>query len=110
MPLHTQDCQASENLPPLSQQQTDQLLSQLNNWELTNSPSLVKCFRFDSYPKVIEFVNAVAGIAEKQNHHPEMLVEYQQCQVSYQTHSRQCLTLNDFICAAKIDQLRLIQQ
>ena len=53
----------------------------------------------------MSFVNAVAWIAHAENRHPQLLVEYNRCQISYSTHDLGGLTENDYICAAKIDAL-----
>ena len=49
------------------------------------------------------FVNVVAQIAHQQDHHPDSLISYNQCKVTYSTHSVGGLSVNDFICAAKIN-------
>ncbi|MBX2846679.1 MAG: 4a-hydroxytetrahydrobiopterin dehydratase [Acidiferrobacterales bacterium] len=69
---------------------------------------LERVYRFKSYTSTIEFVNKVANIADQQNHHPNMLVSYNRCKVSFITHTVNGLTENDFICAAKIDALESI--
>ena len=51
------------------------------------------------------FVNAVAWVATQQDHHPEMVVGYSRCEVAFSTHSTGGLSLNDFICAARIERL-----
>lgn len=62
-------------------------------------------FGFDNFYQVMAFVDAVAEIAHAQDHHPEMLVGYNACTVSWTTHSRGGLTLNDAICAAQVSAL-----
>ena len=51
------------------------------------------------------FVNAVAWLSHREDHHPDLLVEYNKCRVEYSTHAIQGLSENDFICAAKVDAL-----
>lgn len=80
-------------------------LQQLNNWRIDDGLHLVREFRFRDYYGTIAFVNAVAWIANSENHHPDLQVSYNRCTVSYQTHSLGALSLNDFICAARIDAL-----
>ncbi len=67
------------------------------------------CFRFKSYSNTIGFVNSVADVATTQDHHPTLVVDYNRCVVRFTTHvanaGRGGLSLNDFICAAKIRQL-----
>jgi 4a-hydroxytetrahydrobiopterin dehydratase len=51
------------------------------------------------------FVNAVAHVAHRQDHHPELAVGYGRCSVGYTTHDAGGVTLNDCICAARIERL-----
>jgi 4a-hydroxytetrahydrobiopterin dehydratase len=51
------------------------------------------------------FVNAVASIAHREDHHPDLEVHYDRCVVSYSTHDVGGLSLNDFICAVKVEDL-----
>ena len=64
-----------------------------------------KRFAFSAYHQTIAFVNAVAWIAEGEDHHPDLSVHYDLCVVAYATHSAGGVTLNDMICAAKIERL-----
>ena len=50
-------------------------------------------------------MNGVAAIAQREDHHPDMLVGYDQCRVAYRTHSVGGISANDFICAAKVEAL-----
>ena len=96
-----------------SEQESPMNLSRIENlrqltplWQFcANDNELSRVFRFDSYAKTIEFVNAVASIAEAQDHHPDLLVTYRRCKVTYTTHTVNGITENDFICAAQIDAL-----
>jgi len=75
-------------------------------WQFcANDNVLCRTFHFDSYKETIEFVNQVAEIAEAQDHHPDLLVSYRRCKVSYKTHTVDGITENEFICAAQIDAL-----
>jgi 4a-hydroxytetrahydrobiopterin dehydratase len=62
-------------------------------------------FRFPGYARTLGFVNAVGWIAESEGHHPDLEVSYGRVLVKWSTHAVDGLTENDFICAAKIDQL-----
>lgn len=66
---------------------------------------LCHTFHFDDYKSTIGFVNKVADIAEANNHHPTLTVNYNRCKIGYATHTVSGVTINDFICVAKIDQL-----
>ena len=62
-----------------------------------------KTFRFVDYYRTIAFVNAVASIAHAEDHHPDIEVHYDRCTVAWSTHSAGGVTLNDCICAAKVE-------
>ena len=68
-----------------------------------NSQSLHCEYSFDNYAEVMAFANFVAWMANRENHHPVMILEYRRCKLEFTTHSAGGLSLNDFICAAKID-------
>ena len=51
------------------------------------------------------FVNALAWIAHVEDHHPDLAVSYSRCTVRFNTHSVGGISINDFICAAKVDAL-----
>ena len=91
---------------PLPADQLDDWLAQVPGWQPDPERKLIaRRFGFDNFYQVMAFVNAVAEIAHAQDHHPEMMVGYDACTVSYSTHSAGGLTLNDFICAAQISAL-----
>jgi len=64
-----------------------------------------KSYRFADYHRTIVFVNAVASIAHREDHHPDLTVRYDRCVVAWSTHSAGGVTLNDCICAAKVEAL-----
>ena len=80
------------------------LLKQLDGWEIVNK-HLHREFRFADYKSTMLFVNAVAWLAERENHHPDLEVGYSRVMVAYSTHDVGGLSRNDFICAAKIEAL-----
>ena len=73
-----------------------------------DNKSIGKEFRFKNYYRTMAFVNAIAWIAHQTDHHPDLEVAYNCVRVVYSTHSIDGLSLNDFICAAKIEQIGLI--
>lgn len=82
------------------------LLAQLKDWTLNAAATEIqKTFNFKNFYQTMAFVNAVAWIANQENHHPDLEVGYNRCVVHYNTHAVNGLSENDFICAAKIDQL-----
>ena len=62
-------------------------------------------YRFTDYYRTIAFVNAIAWIANQQDHHPDLDVRYNRCGVAFSTHDAGGITLNDLICAARVDAL-----
>lgn len=105
--LHTIRCVGCEGgIPALTQEEIKQLLPQLKDWKVSvDEKQLSKRFTFKGFYKTIAFVNAIAWIANQENHHPDLQVGYDYCLVQYTTHAISGLTKNDFICAAKIDAL-----
>lgn len=82
-------------------------LAQLPGWhQVADSGEIRKEFRFADYFHTMAFVNAVASIAHREDHHPDLAVHYNRCVVRYSTHDVGGLSLNDFICAAKVEDLR----
>lgn len=79
-------------------------LALLPGWTV-QSGKLTKRFSFKNYYQTLAFVNAVAFIAHHEDHHPDLQVSYDRCTVAYDTHTVQGLSINDFICAAKVDAL-----
>ena len=83
-----------------------ELLPELPEWALAeNGHALVRTFRFDDYHRTMAFVNALAFIAHREDHHPDLGVHYDRVVVRYSTHDVGGLSENDFICAAKADRL-----
>jgi len=80
------------------------LVQLLDGWSMA-SGKLVNTFGFNNYYETMAFVNALAFISHREDHHPELVVGYKTCQVRYDTHSANGLSINDFICAAKADAL-----
>ena len=104
-PLAEKRCKAcAPGTPALSQNQISLLLPELPEWEL-RSGELCREFKFTDYHHTMAFVNAVAWIAHREDHHPDMKVGYNRCEVRYSTHSVNGLSENDFISAAKVDAL-----
>lgn len=82
-------------------------LQQLHaDWSINQSRDHIqRCFSFEDYYQTLSFTNAVAWIAHRNNHHPELLIGYKTCQVDFSTHSLKGLSDLDFICAKAIDEL-----
>jgi 4a-hydroxytetrahydrobiopterin dehydratase len=81
------------------------LIGDFPAWESLDNKAIAKTFRFEDYYETMAFVNALALIAHKQNHHPDLEVGYNRCRVRFNTHTVGGLSENDFICAAKIEMM-----
>jgi 4a-hydroxytetrahydrobiopterin dehydratase len=92
------------NAPRLGADELEGHVAALAGWQAT-SGSLMKSFAFADYAATLACVNAVAWIAQREDHHPELAVGYGTCRVTWSTHSAGGITLNDVICAAKVERL-----
>lgn len=107
IPLSKKRCVPCEgNVPPLTREQAEEMMKQLNEWMLVDEAHLLaKSFRFKDFVQTMEFVNKIAAIAEEEGHHPDLTVTYGAVTVELMTHAIGGLSENDFIVAAKIDEL-----
>ena len=103
--LARKKCKPCEGgVAPLSPEQVKPMLKGLDGWALADG-AIAKTYRFGNYHETMAFVNAAAWVSHREDHHPDMLVGYNQCRVSYVTHAIGGLSENDFICAARLDAL-----
>lgn len=107
MKLSDKKCTDRKGENPMSGDEAQSLLAELTlSWQLgEHNQTISHDFKFDNFYKTISFVNAIAWIANQQDHHPDLEVGYGHCLVRFSTHSIDGLSENDFICAAKIEQL-----
>jgi len=89
---------------PLPQPEIDRLMKRLEGWHQYGN-LIGKTYHFKDYYQTIAFVNAIAWMAHREDHHPDLRVAYNSCQIEYTTHAIGGLSENDFICAAKVDAL-----
>ena len=101
--LHLQRC-SHQRGPALPDAEQQALLTQLPGWQI-DAGSLCKRFQAADFHRTMALVNAIAWIAHEQDHHPDMQVSYNSCTVRWSTHSVGGLSINDFICAARIEAL-----
>lgn len=83
-------------------------LAALAGWQLAGDGadvSVEKTYRFADYDETMSFVNAVAFIAKRHDHHPDLSVHYGRCVVRFHTHDVNGLSETDFECAAQVDAL-----
>ena len=87
-----------------SAKQAAALLKQLKGWSIEDG-KLAKLYPFADHYQTMAFVNALAWISHREDHHPDLAVGYNRCKVAYSTHSVGGLSRKDFACAAKCDAL-----
>jgi 4a-hydroxytetrahydrobiopterin dehydratase len=90
--------------PAMSAAEIAAHLQLVDGWDLIDD-AIEKTFHFRDYHETIAFVNALAWIAHTEDHHPELRVTYNRCAARYDTHSVGGISVNDFICAAKVNAL-----
>jgi 4a-hydroxytetrahydrobiopterin dehydratase len=94
--------------PTLPEDEVDRLLEQIKGWSVEEHGGhfqLTRTFRFKGFLPGVELVNAIAQIAEAEGHHPDLHLSYGSLRVELWTHAAGGLTENDFVLAAKIDQI-----
>ena len=107
-PLAAKQCVPCEGgVPALNMDQARALMPQLSaDWKLADdAKSLKRAFKFRDFYRTMSFVNAVAHVANAEDHHPDLAIGYDYCRITYSTHAIGGLSENDFICAAKIDRI-----
>ncbi|MDP2004913.1 MAG: 4a-hydroxytetrahydrobiopterin dehydratase [Rubrivivax sp.] len=97
-------CQPLEGQPAMGAADIETHLAQAPGWALVDG-AIQKRYDFPDYHRTMAFVNALAWVAHVEDHHPDLLVSYNRCTVRFNTHSVGGISLNDFICAAKVDAL-----
>lgn len=92
--------------PPLTQAQVQAYLPQISDeWQVEDNKKIQREFTFADFKRAMGFVNRIAEIAEDEGHHPDLYIFYNKVRVELWTHAVKGLSENDFIIAAKIDQL-----
>jgi 4a-hydroxytetrahydrobiopterin dehydratase len=88
----------------LTKSQIELLIPEIPGWKI-DAGEIARNYEFKDYYHTMAFVNSVAWLAHREDHHPDMKVSYNKCEVRFSTHSVKGLSENDFICAAKVDAL-----
>jgi 4a-hydroxytetrahydrobiopterin dehydratase len=107
MELTQKKCQPCEGgVPPLKKDEIENYKNTLKTkWQVEDDRKIRKSFEFKDFKKTMDFVNQVADIAEEEGHHPDIHVHYGMAVTELTTHAIGGLSENDFIVAAKIDEL-----
>jgi 4a-hydroxytetrahydrobiopterin dehydratase len=108
--LSSRKCVPCEGgIAPLTADATQQMMRKLaQGWQIdTDGKAIRRELTFKNFYRTMSFVNAVAHIANTEDHHPDLELGYNYCRIKFSTHAIGGLSENDFICAAKIDELRV---
>ncbi len=92
--------------PALSASEIAALLPEVPGWALEpDGKRIAKTYGFENFHETMAFVNALAWVAHREDHHPDLEVSYKRCRVVYWTHTVGGVSENDFICAAHLEAL-----
>lgn len=109
MNLTSQKCFSCEGgTKPLTKSEYQQYLDAIVGWNVVGEKQIEKDFKFKNFKEALSFVNKVGEIAEREGHHPDIFLHsWRKVKISLMTHAIGGLSINDFILAAKTDQLPL---
>ncbi len=104
--LSEKKCVACEGgTPPLNESEIAGYMAEISGWEIIDNKKIRKEFKFKNFKEAMTFVNKIAEIAEAEGHHPDIHIFYNRVNIELWTHAVGGLSENDFIMAAKIEQL-----
>jgi 4a-hydroxytetrahydrobiopterin dehydratase len=92
------------NTPPMSRKDAKKYLKEIPGWVLSGN-SITKEFKFRSYLRGLRFAYSLGKIAERQNHHPDILIRWREVRVTLTTHDIKGLSENDFMMAARAEKI-----
>ena len=107
--LYENKCEpCSGNTPKLNYEEISKYISEINDWSVNDNQEMIfKKFKFKNFQKAIAFANYVGEVAEKEGHHPDISLGWGYCLIMIHTHAIKGLSINDFILAAKIDNIKI---
>ena len=106
--LAASSCEACRiDAPIVSDDEASVLIKEIEGWDLINDviKKLKKEFSFSNYSDSVDFLNKVADMADKEDHHPQIILEWGKVTVIWWSHKIKGLHKNDFICAAKTNNI-----
>ena len=105
--LLSKECVPCEgNVPPLGEKEIRKYLPEVPGWIISNSnKEISQEWKFKDFKRAMRFVNAVAMLAEFEGHHPDIHIWYNKVRLDLSTHAIKGLSVNDFILAAKINEI-----
>lgn len=105
--LITKRCRPCEGgMPAMKPEEANRYLSQAVGWELIEEKKIKKEFKFKRFQEALDFVNKIGALAEEEQHHPTITIAYNKVRIILTTHAIEGLSENDFIMAAKINQIK----
>lgn len=93
-------------MPSMPAEEANQYISQVIGWDLVEGKKIKKEFKFKDFKESLSFVNKVGALAEQEQHHPNISIIYNKVLITLSTHAIGGLSQNDFIMAAKINQIK----
>ncbi len=107
--LNNEKCEACRrDSPSVTEEEVAELQPEVPEWELTHGngiPKLDRVFKFKNFQQALDFTSQLGNLAEEQGHHPRLTTEWGRVQVTWWTHKIRNLHRNDFVMAAKSDQV-----
>jgi len=101
---HCAPCEGG--VDPMTHAAANEMLGEVPGWSLSDDGRMIsRRFEFKGFYKTMSFINAMAWVVNKENHHPDFSAGYNFCEVGFTTHEIDGLSENDFICAAKVNAL-----
>lgn len=106
--LNKKHCVPCEGgMPPLDHEYVQKYAAQVPEWNVSDDEKkITREFAFKDFVEAMKFVNAVAAVAEAEAHHPDIYIFYNKVRFELSTHAMNGLSENDFILAAKIDEIK----
>jgi 4a-hydroxytetrahydrobiopterin dehydratase len=105
--LLSQHCQPLQGVPAMSEAQFKVCLAQfteIDGWQWAQG-AIERSVEFENFHETMAFVNELAHICHEEDHHPTLTITYQRCVMRFDTHSVGGVSMNDLICAAKVNAL-----
>jgi len=97
-------CKPLEGGAPMADAEIRSHLNEVSGWHF-DGKAIEKTFSFKDWLETLAFVNAMAWICHTEDHHPDVALSYNRCVLRFNTHSVGGVSINDFICAAKVNAL-----
>ena len=102
--LSEKNCESCRTgTPTLEPKMQQDLLNQLDGWEIIEKHHLKKTYHFSDFVSALDWVNKLGGVAEREGHHPDVYLSWGKVELDLWTHKVNGLTESDFILAAKLD-------